>query len=257
MVRILLYVLAALVALIATVAVLAPAQWVVGPVAKATQGRITLAETSGTIWSGRGKVVLAAGSDRATGKTSLPGQLSWRLAPLPLVTGVVDLTLEHSTALAQPLSIRADSKRMQASAAQIRLPAIVLTGLGAPWNTIRPGGVVILSWDRLTMESGRVQGSMSAEWQFASSGLTPISPFGHYRLQTNGVYPGTRLNLLTLSGPLQLTGDGTIDEGGRLRFQGSARAMPNSDPTVKVQLAGFIALLGRRDGDAAVLNFGN
>jgi uncharacterized membrane protein len=49
-----------------------------------------------------------------------------------------------------------------------------------------------------------MQGNISAEWQYASSALTPVSPMGHYRLQTNGVWPGTQLDLLTISGPLEL-----------------------------------------------------
>ena len=84
-----------------------------------------------------------------------------------------------------------------------------------------------------------------------------MSPFGHYRLQTNGVFPGTQLNLVTVSGPLELTGSGTIAEGGRLRFQGVARAAPGVDPAIKTQLTGLISLLGRRDGESAILNFGS
>jgi general secretion pathway protein N len=102
-----------------------------------------------------------------------------------------------------------------------------------------------------------VQGNLSAEWQFASSALTPVSPFGHYRLQSNGDYPGLQLTLQTLAGPLEMTGNGTIAEGGRLGFQGLARAAPGADPAVKLQLAGLIALLGRREGETAILNFGS
>jgi general secretion pathway protein N len=101
-----------------------------------------------------------------------------------------------------------------------------------------------------------VQGNISAEWQYASSALTPVSPMGHYRLQTNGVWPGTQLDLSTISGPLELKGSGTIPEGGRLRFTGRAQAMAGTDPGVKSQLTGLISLLGRRDGEGALLNFG-
>jgi hypothetical protein len=76
-------------------------------------------------------------------------------------------------------------------------------------------------------------------------------------LQTSGQYPGTRLELQTISGPLELTGSGTIGEGGRLRFQGIARPLATADPATKTQLTGLISLLGRRDGDAAILSFGS
>lgn len=248
---------AALVMVLAAVLVMAPAQWLAAALRNATNGHLELADARGTIWSGRAVLVLTGGNDTTTPRASLPEPFSWRLAPLPLLAGVAEITLEHPTALQQALTIRASrGGRMQAGPGLVRMPAAPLTGLGAPWNTIRPGGVIVLSWDRLTVEPGRITGDVSAEWQLASSALTPVSPFGHYRLQTNGVYPGTRLNLLTLSGPLELTGNGTIAEGGQLRFQGVARAMPGVAPTVKAQLSGLIALLGRRDDDAAILSFG-
>lgn len=252
------YGLVALLAIVATVGAVAPAQWLAAAVAAATRGRVELAEAKGTLWNGEATLVLASGSGPGAVRASLPERLSWRLSPWQLLAGTVDLTLRHPSALAQPLAIRAwPNGRATLSAALVRLPAALLIGLGAPWNTVRPGGVVTLSWDRLQIEPGRWQGNFSAEWQYASSALTPVSPMGHYRLQTNGVFPGTQLNLLTLSGPLELTGSGTIAEGGRLRFQGVARAVPDADPGVKTQLTGLISLLGRRDGESAILNIGS
>ena len=242
------------VVLLITALVLAPAQWLAVSVRKATQGRVELAEATGTLWNGQATLVLSTGTTRA----SLPERLSWQLSPWALLTGTVDLRLSHPSALSQPLSVRAmPGSRLEAGATTVRLPATLLMGLGAPWNTVRPGGVVSISWDRIAFQPGRFQGNLSAEWQFASSALTPVSPFGHYRLQTNGTFPGTQLNLLTISGPLELTGSGTIAEGGRLRFQGVARAMPGTDPATKTQLTGLISLLGRRDGESAILNFGS
>lgn len=252
------YGLVALVAIVATVGALAPAQWLAAAVAGATHRRVELAETKGTLWNGEATLVLAPGAGPGAVRASLPERLSWRLSPWQLLTGTVALTLQHPSALSQPLAIRAwPSGRATLGATTVRLPASLLIGLGAPWNTVRPGGVLTLSWDRLQIEPGRWQGNFSAEWQYASSALTPVSPMGHYRLQTNGVFPGTQLNLLTLSGPLELTGSGTIAEGGRLRFQGVARAVPNADPGVKTQLTGLISLLGRRDGESAILNIGS
>ncbi|GAB4478206.1 MAG: hypothetical protein OHK0044_25030 [Burkholderiaceae bacterium] len=257
MLRWIAYATVALVAVLATAAALAPAQWLAAGVARATQGRVDLAEAKGTLWRGEATLVLTSGSGAGAARASLPERLSWRLSPWQLLAGTIDLTLQHPSALSQPLAVRAwFNGTATLGSATVRLPASLLVGLGAPWNTVRPGGLITLSWDRLRIEPGRWQGNLSAEWQYASSALTPVSPMGHYRLQTNGVFPGTQLNLLTLSGPLELTGSGTIAEGGRLRFQGVARAVPNADPGVKTQLTGLISLLGRRDGESAILNIG-
>jgi len=238
--------------------VLAPAQWMSSLVRAATMGRVELAETRGSFWNGDATLVLASGIAPGSLRASLPERLTWHLSPLALLMGSVDVTLAHPSALAQPLRVRATfNGRIAAGPSTLRLPASLLIGLGAPWNTVRPGGVVSLTWDRLAIEPRRFQGNITAEWQFASSNLTPVSPFGHYRLLTNGVFPGTQLNLLTISGPLELTGSGTIAEGGRLRFSGVARALPGTDPAIKTQLTGLISLLGRRDGESAILNFGS
>ncbi|MGE5339521.1 MAG: type II secretion system protein N [Gemmatimonadota bacterium] len=240
-----------------TIVVVAPAQWLAFEIRKASGGQVELADATGSVWSGRAIVVIGSG-ELGTAPVSLAGPLSWKLSAWPLLAGVIDLTLSHPTVLAQPLTVRATFRQhVDLGADTLRLPASLLAALGAPWNTIRPGGIIMLSWDRLSIEPGHIVGNLSAEWQFASSGLTAVSPFGHYRLQTNGIYPGTQLQLTTLSGPLELSGNGTIGEGARVRFQGVARVVPGADPAVKVQLAGLIALLGRREGDTAILSFGN
>jgi general secretion pathway protein N len=255
--RPLLYLLAAVVVLIVTVLVLAPAQWASGAVRSATNGRVDLAEARGTLWNGSAVVVLSAG-DAGSARASLPERLSWQLSPWALPVGELDLVLTHPSALSQPLAVRAPlaGGTTTLGATTLKLPASLLVGLGAPWNTVRPGGILTLNWDRLQIASGRINGNFSAEWQYASSALTPVSPMGHYRLTTNGVWPGTQLELLTISGPLELKGSGTIPEGGRLRFTGRAQAQAGTDPGVKAQLTGLISLLGRRDGDGALLNFG-
>jgi general secretion pathway protein N len=256
--RTFIYPLAAVVVLVITVMVIAPAQWAAGLVRSGTQGRLELAEARGTIWNGSAVLVLASGADPGVTRASLPERLSWRLSPWSLLAGQIDLTLSHPSALGQPLLVRAPlfGGTAQLGATTVRLPASLLVGLGAPWNTVRPGGILMLSWNRLQIEPGRISGNLTAEWQHASSALTPVSPMGHYRLNTNGVWPGTQLELLTISGPLELKGSGTIPEGGRLRFTGRAQALAGTDPGVKAQLTGLISLLGRRDGDGALLNFG-
>jgi general secretion pathway protein N len=247
-----------LLAVLATVVLLAPAQWAGSAVGRFTAGRIELAEARGTIWNGSATLVLASSGARQGARASLPDPLSWHLSAWPLLTGTVELTLQHPSALSEPLQVRAHADgRLQLGSATLRLPAALLTGLGAPWNTVRPGGILSLRTEGLELEKGRCHGSLSAEWEDASSALTPVSPIGHYRLQTDGQYPGTRVELQTISGPLELTGSGTIGEGGRLRFEGIARALAATDPATKIQLTGLISLLGRREGDAAILSFGS
>jgi general secretion pathway protein N len=246
------------VATLATVVVLAPAQWADRAVQRATGGRVELAEATGTIWNGSATLVLASGGARGAARSSLPDPVSWRLSPWPLLSGTVELTLRHPSALVAPVTISAYADgRLQLGATTLRLPAAMLAGLGAPWNTVRPGGIVSVHTDGLELAQGRCRGNLTADWEYASSALSPVSPIGHYRLQTSGQYPGTRLDLQTISGPLELTGSGTIGEGGRLRFNGIARPLAATDQATRTRLTGLISLLGRREGDTAILSFGS
>ena len=258
MLRGLLFAVVALFSVGATALVMAPAQWLASAIAQATGERIVLAEARGSVWRGQANVVLSPGPAAGIARIGLPEVLSWQLSPWKLLTGAVDLTLAHPSALLQPLQLRADlGGRVELLATTVRLPASVLAGIGAPFNTIRPGGVVSLAWQRLEIQDGRMQGDIVGEWQFATSALSTVAPFGSYRLLAEGGFPGTRLTLSTLSGPLELTGDGTIDEQGNFRFAGRARAQSGVDASTRAQLAGLVLLLGRRDGDSAILSFGH
>lgn len=219
--------------------------------------RVELGDSSGTLWDGQAELILASGDTESSFRTRLPGRISWRINPWRLLVGSFDLTLTNAAVLDAPLALRMDREaNATIDANRLRLPASVLVGLGAPWNTIRPGGELQLQWDTLHLRAGSIYGHLSMEWTEASSALSPVVPFGHYRLQANGVFDGALLQLDTISGPMEMIGSGTIGAGWRLRFQGTARVQPGTDPAVATQLSGLVSLLGRRQGDEAILKFG-
>ncbi len=261
---------AALTGVLAVVLTQAPASLAAAAVRVATDGRISLGDAAGTVWNGNAEVVFAGGADDAAGtpgqavdraalaaRTRVPGRVSWRLVPWPLLLGALDLTLSDGAVLDAPLVLRLDrSGSGTIDPDRLRLPAGVLQGLGAPWNTIRPGGELQLEWDTLHVQAGALRGGLRADWVGASSGLSPVVPFGHYRLHADGVFDGATLQLETISGPMEMTGNGTIADGRHLRFQGTARVQAGTDAATATQLSGLISLLGRRDGDGAILKLG-
>jgi general secretion pathway protein N len=235
---------------------MAPAGLVALAVHRGSEGRIRLGDPAGTIWNGQADLILG-GDDGATAGTRLPGRLAWRLAAGRLLLGTVDLTLSDAALLDTPLALRIDRSGATADPDRARVPAAVLQGLGAPWNTIQPGGELQLEWDTLHLRDGALRGALRAEWLGASSRLSPIVPFGHYRLLADGIFAGAALQLETVSGPMEMTGNGTIAGAYRLRFHGTARVQAGTDAATATQLSGLISLLGRRDGDGAILNFGS
>ena len=74
-------------------------------------------------------------------------------------------------------------------------PAALLTGLGAPWNTLQPEGQ--LQWRteglQLRWSEGRLQmtGKVELQVQQLSSRLSTLKPMGSYRLQLAGTAEGT------------------------------------------------------------------
>jgi len=240
------------------IATMAPASLAGLAVHAWTRGLVTLGEPAGTIWNGQADIILSGGDTAAatSAATRLPGRLAWRLAPGRLLLGTVDLTLTDAAVLDTPLALRMDRTSAMADPDRLRLPASVLLALGAPWNTIRPGGELQLQWDTLHLKDGALRGALRAEWIEASSRLSPVVPFGHYRLVADGVFDGATLRLETVSGPMEMTGNGTIAGGNQVRFRGNARVQAGTDTATATQLSGLISLLGRRDGDGAILNFG-
>src|SRR5512132_1610634 len=146
--RKLLFVLAVLLVLAITVLVIAAAQWAASDFKTVTAGRLELAEASGTLWNGSALVVLASSPEPGAPRATLPERLAWQLSPWSLLVGQMDLTLTHPSALAQPLTVRAPAfgaGTTTLGATTVRVPASLLVGIGAPWNTIRPGGILLIN----------------------------------------------------------------------------------------------------------------
>ena len=73
---------------------------------------------------------------------------------------------------------------------------------------------------------------------------------GSYQLQVNGG-DAVSLQLSTLEGALQLSGRGQW-VGSRLRFNGEATAAPG----MEAQLANLLNIIGRRQGERAIISIG-
>lgn len=226
--------IAALLAAALTVIALAPAAWL-GDWLEANT-RVRLLDARGTVWNG--SALLGVSDGRQT--MLLPGRLSWRLRPANLG---VELTHPAFTA---PVTLSPRVGAVAVKAGQAELPAATLTALGAPFNTLRPGGVLAVTWTDAEVARGLAKGSLQIEWRDAQSALSTVVPLGTYRVRLSG--ETGRLDLETLRGPLLLRGSGTV-KGARVSFKGLASAEPGMGPA----LAGLLGVLGPRSGDNAVL----
>ena len=246
--RIVIWLVAAAIAVAVTVLLFLPAAWMAPILEQQSGGRLTLGDPQGSIWRGGGFIGAAPGGlDPVT--PLLPGRFNWRLSPLALV-GVVDATLSNPEALTQPVQITGSWSQWQVSPAAILMPAQRLVALGAPLNTIVPSGTMRLSWTVLQLsrqgEQVDLTGSMQLVLTDIGSRLSPIKPLGAYKLQMDWQGQQAILELTSLKGPMLLTGSGKLDRG-RLRFSGRAQAAPGEEE----RLANLLNLLGQRrhEGD--------
>ncbi len=238
--------------------VLAPADGLAQALVAASQGRVQLRAASGSVWSGSAQLVLTAGA-RASDAQALPGAVHWRIRPQWNLDGpALAVQISADCCTTTPLSLRwrasASGGQLTLADGQSRWPAQVLSGLGAPWNTLQAQGWLQLHSQQAQIERGP-QG-----WQFGghvrvqaidvSVRLSTLRPLGSYQLDVQGG-ARTSLALSTLDGRLQLSGQGHW-QGQGLVFSGLASAAPDHEAA----LNNLLNLMGQRQGPRSSFKIG-
>lgn len=241
--RLLLWLLAGILSVGITLAMIFPASWLSYGLEQKTAGRLTLGDAQGTLW--QGSAFIGGASDGKGAITPLlPGRFNWQLSPLILL-GKVEATLENSAALSQVIQIKGDWSQVQISPAAIILPAERLVGLGAPLNTIQPSGQIRFSWSPLQVarqgQKVDLAGQMILDMEDMASRLSPVKPLGAYRLTLDWQGQRAQMALRTVKGPMLLSGEGALNNGS-LQFSGKAEAEPGQE----ARLANLLNLLGQR-----------
>ena len=247
-------VLGTLCGVLVTLAVYAPASWLAGAVAHWTQGRLVLLHPRGTVWNGSATVVFASGAGGAE-SISLPGTLGWHLRPR---WNGAAATLDLPCCAARPLGVVATpgarGMRLAWQDGQSRWPAAMLTGFGAPFNTVKPDGVLELSTQAFVLQWRgplvELAGRATLDAVDISSSLSTLKPMGSYRITLEGG-PAPTLLVATREGSLQLSGSGRWT-GRALRFDGEASAAPGREEA----LSNLLNIIGRRQGARSLITLG-
>ncbi len=237
-------------ALIVTALANVPASWVASRVAQSTGQKVLLANSTGTLWQGSAELVLMSGPE-AIGR--FPGRLRWHL--VPHWKGLAfELDCTEQGILAGPISGTLGWSGGHLEPGQLVLPAHILMGLGAPFNTLHLEGVLTTHWDGLDWNyhnaapSSLVSITVQAEQM--RSRLSTVAPLGQYKLRIAWGPLGGKLDLETVTGPLMLSGQGSLVNG-RLGFDGQATTSDALEP----QLIGLLSILGKREGAVTRLHY--
>ncbi|MGL6071833.1 type II secretion system protein N [Craterilacuibacter sp.] len=218
-----------------------PASWLGVPLAQLTQSRWVLSETSGTVWSGQGRPVFVA----EDGSVLAASRIGWRFESTALFRGALVWTLQTD---AGEGAFRLTPDGWQLDKVALALPVAALAGLSDTWRAARLGGLLQLDVASLGQVSEGFSGSARVSWLGASSPLTRLQPFGSYVLNVSGQGPALGLALQTLSGPLQIDGQGQWQPGRLPDFGGSA----SSDAENYAALRPLMLMLGLPSGPYSI-----
>lgn len=236
----------------------APAVWAQRAAWAATDGRLVLQDSQGTLWHGSAQVGVSGGPG-SRDAARLPGRVQWDVA---LGFSGLQLALRADCCTNQAQQLRFTpglrSWTLHVAAGESTWPAELLAGLGTPWNTVQLQGPLQLKTSGLTLVSSvdriQVDGAMTLDLPNLNSRLSTLRPLGSYQLQIKGGQQGgeqASLELRTLEGGLQLQGSGSWTAA-HLRFVGEARA----DAAHEAELSNLLNIMGRRDGARSVITLG-
>ncbi|MEZ5740213.1 MAG: type II secretion system protein N [Burkholderiaceae bacterium] len=254
--RIALMVAAALLGLLIALIGFAPASMADWGLQRVSNGRLALAEADGTVWNGSARLVLVDIGDRSRHAATIagvavPGRINWQVKLLPLALAIIDARVRVD-GMSEAIQLSGGIGELRISGGQLSLPSVDLGRLGSPWNTIRPSGALSLRWDGLQLRQGSFTGRADMELRDMASALTPVKPLGSYRIGIVGEGPQAKLDIVTLSGPLQLEGNGTWTNRQGVRFTALASAQAEE----KDRLQTLLGLIGQRQGDKTLIRIG-
>jgi general secretion pathway protein N len=220
----------------------APASLIDSGLEQATEGRLRLTDTSGTLWSGTGQLEMR---DRMQ-RTAVARSIAWRVLPLYFLRGQLrgEVVLDQA---AKPFPMTISLSQIELADADINLPASAL-GVGEP--KLAPLGLtgdVLLHVARLALRRKAIEGSATLQWRGAGSAFTRVSPLGDYELRFDAEGTTVRASLRTLQGPLQLDGKGSWTSGGNPAFLGTARIAPEQ----RQQLAPLMRMIAVERGEGS------
>ncbi len=240
----------AVVTVIVTLFVMLPAAWIVPQFGKSTGGHVNLVDPAGSLWKGSATLMLATGSG-GEGATLLPGRIEWHTAFWPLFAGRVRMEMRQTDAMPDSVFVDAGLRGSTLSPGGIGVPASLLAGLGAPFNTLDMEGNVRLTWTEWRVLRGNTYGQVIVTLDDMSSRVSRVKPLGSYRVVFQAVGQAGTIDLTTSKGPLLLSGQGTVSQTSST-FNGVA----TSEQEARENLAGLLNLLGRHTGpDTVELTF--
>lgn len=223
-----------------------PAEVVARLVAERSQQRVFLLDPQGTAWKGSASQVVLTSS----GEQIMLPKFSWNTRLDRLIRGQIAAELalgneSHALVATTPSSIALED-------ASVTLPAQLLTFAMPSLAVWQPSGDLKLDTKRLLVRKDGAEGQGTLLWQRAGTRLSRIQPLGDYSVNMDGKKDQLGFSVTTLSGSLQLNGQGVWRSKTDWEFNGQARA----DQGKQAELGDLLKLISRRsEGGVYLLQF--
>lgn len=203
----------------------APAAWVAEATNRFSNGSVTLVSPRGTFWSGSGE--LQAGVP-ATGTRSI-GMLRWRVNPLWLFVGRAQLKLELDGPAKAEAHVRVSPWNRNVQDLSATIPAQLIPVVYPPAAFFAPVGTIEVKAPSIDVSRDGLVAVAEAQWRGAGGRFTGNAGIGDYRLELTGKGELASINVKTLQGDLDFSGNGQwrVLPDGDLQFNGSV--MPRGD----------------------------
>ncbi|HEX9276054.1 MAG TPA: type II secretion system protein N [Casimicrobiaceae bacterium] len=207
-----------------------------------SDGRLRIANATGTLWQGSGELVLLPAGTRQP--------FFWRLDAWPLLRGEIRATIGFGADGTQSAMVTYGRDRLEVRDLDVSMPAQGVLLAANPKTPLAVGGSFVLHVERLVQLPEVLDAQLSAEWRDGSlPGLlidAPIS-LGDVRIALNG-------RGIAINGPLRNSGgeveiDGQLDVGAAGTAGLDATVRPRGNDRERAdRIAIALAALGTPDG---------
>ncbi len=236
--------------LLATLLVFAPANWLAIKMARASDGRIVLADAQGTLWHGSAVLGFGGTPGAPARALALPGRMRWDLAG---PAGLGARFLVTGEGIAQPLTAELSRAGLKLLPGSVLVPCEILDTQGGLLQTLALRCQAVIGWQALSWpEASGVENSGTILLSGVSSALAAVKPLGDYRIDWRYAMNGIlNYQVSTASGALLISGRGALPGG----FDGTAQISATAAPDVREKLKDMLATVGPQGPAGTLLKY--
>jgi general secretion pathway protein N len=201
-----------------------------------SNGQITLANTSGTVWQGSATPAIR----QRTGNYLVLERLNWDVSLLPLFTGKIMTRFRWDNwEQAPPMLAIFSLNSIELKNVLLPLHVGILSEFLPLLQPVQLSGQLQIKSDNLVVTKQGVSGNAVADWINAGSVLSAVRPLGHYKMTLSSVGEKINISLETMSGILQLNGSGVYARNSGATFQVTARSAAANSGGIDELLSNF------------------